>query len=265
MTSALWSRLIRLRVTLGYGLLLVAVTRFLERMPADAHQRAVEHASTNLDNLGHGRVGTLVVSAFVVDAGPILAWLPGLMCLLGVAELLWRSARLVLAFVLGHVGATVLVAVGLAAAVRFGWLPGTVTAAIDVGMSYGAVSVLGALTPAIPKPWRPVWIGWWLALGTAALAAGADFANAGHLLALTLGMAVATRFGRPQHWTPVTIALLAVGATFGYLILINGVGPLLSVTLAGSAGAVLGAVVTLLVGIMRSGPPKNGCTDLDAE
>ena len=65
-------------------------------------------------------------------------WLPGLVCLLGLAELLWRSGRLVVAFAVGHVGATLLVAVGLTAAVELGWLPLSVTRATDVGMSYGA-------------------------------------------------------------------------------------------------------------------------------
>ena len=58
------------------------------------------------------------------------------------AELFWRSGRLILAFGLGHVGATLIVAVGLAAAIRFGWLPISVAHASDVGMSYGAVAVL---------------------------------------------------------------------------------------------------------------------------
>ena len=73
----------------------------------------IRHASTNLHNLSHGHLGTLLGSAFVVDAGPIYDWLPGLVCLLALAELLWRSARLVVAFAVGHVGATLLVAVGL--------------------------------------------------------------------------------------------------------------------------------------------------------
>ncbi len=45
-------------------------------------------------------------------------------------------------------GATLLVAVGLTAAVTNGWLPVSVAKATDVGMSYGATAVLGALTPA---------------------------------------------------------------------------------------------------------------------
>ncbi len=55
----------------------------------------IQHASTNLHNLSHGHVGTLLGSAFVVDAGPVVSWLPGL------GELLWRSGRLMVAFVVG--------------------------------------------------------------------------------------------------------------------------------------------------------------------
>ncbi len=73
-------------------------------------------------------------------------WLPCLICLLALAELIWRSGRLALVFVTGHIGATLLVAAGLTAAVEFHWLPLSVSRASDVGVSYGAVAVLGALT-----------------------------------------------------------------------------------------------------------------------
>ncbi len=109
----------------------------------------------------------MLSSAFVVDVGaPYACGCPVLVCLLGLAELLWRSGRLVVAFAVGHIGATLLVAAGLTAAVKLGWAarrpsPGPT----DVGMSYGAIAVLGALTAAIPRRWRPIWIGWWLAVG----------------------------------------------------------------------------------------------------
>ena len=110
----------------------------------------VSQMSTNLHNLARGQFATLVGSAFVTSSGFIYVWLPGLICLLALAELFWRGGRLILAFGLGHVGATLIVAVGLAAAIRFGWLPISVARASDVGISYGAVAVLGALTVAIP-------------------------------------------------------------------------------------------------------------------
>lgn len=123
-------------------------------------------------------------SAFVTAGGQIYVWLPGLVCLLALAELLWHSRRLVLAFALGHIGATLIVAVGLAAAIQFGWLPISVARASDVGISYGAVAVLGALTAAIPARWHPAWIGWWLAISLlVVVASGEDFTAAGHTIA----------------------------------------------------------------------------------
>ena len=115
--------------------------------------------STNLHNLAHGHLGALVGSAFVSDGGDVLVWLPGFLCLLALGELIWRSAGLLIAFAVGHLGATLIVAVWLAAALEVGWLPNSIARATDVGIGYGAVCVLGALTASIPFDWRPAWIG----------------------------------------------------------------------------------------------------------
>ena len=244
MASRLFTALARVRVTLLYAVALTVVTTVLSRLTPDAQERVIQHASTNLHNLSRGHVGTLFGSAFVADAGPVYEWLPGLVCLLGVGELLWRSGHLVVAFAVGHVGATLLVAVGLTVAVHFAWLPGSVTRVADVGMSYGAASVLGALSPAIPPRWRPVWIGWWLAVGSAAVAGGMDFTNVGHLVALVLGMIVATRFGTPRRWTRARVALAIVGAAFGYLVLVTDAGATTAAAGAGVVGAILGFVIS---------------------
>lgn len=61
----------------------------------------VRYASTNLHNLEQGRIGTLIGGAFVNEAGPIYLWLPGLVSLLALGELLWESRRLVVAFAVG--------------------------------------------------------------------------------------------------------------------------------------------------------------------
>ena len=96
----------------------------------------------NLHNLSDGRIGTLLGSAFVTEPGPVYIWLPGLVALLSLAELIWRSGRLVIAFLVGHIGATLLVAAGLAAALAPDFLSHSVRYLSDVGMSYGAVAVL---------------------------------------------------------------------------------------------------------------------------
>jgi hypothetical protein len=255
MAFGLLSRLARVRVTMVYAVVLVVVTTTLLKLGPGVQGRVFQHASTNLHNLSHGHVGTLLGSAFVVDAGPMYVWLPGLVCLLGVGELIWRSGRLLVAFAVGHVGATLLVASGLTAAVRFGWLPLSVSRAIDVGTSYGATSVLGALTPAVPTRWRSTWIGWWLAVAAVVIAGGTDFTGVGHVVALILGMVVATRFGRPRRWTPARVALLAVGGSFGYSILVGSGGAMVLATASGLAGGALGTVVTLLHSLLHPRSP----------
>jgi hypothetical protein len=251
MVASTFARLARVRVTVGYAVTLVVVAAILVELDPVVQDRIVLHASTNLHNLRHGHVGTLLGSAFVVDAGPVLYWLPGLVCLLALGELLWRSRRLVVAFAVGHVGATLLVAAGLWAAVSHGWLPRSVTGATDVGMSYGATAVLGALTPTIPRHWRPAWIGWWLAVAVTAVVAGADFTNVGHLLALVLGMLVATGFGTPHPWTLPLVLLLAIASAFGVLVIANEPGMLLPAAVAGVAGATFGVVGTLVVDLRK--------------
>lgn len=249
------------RVTVAYGAILTGVTTALTMLGPHVQEGVISHASTNLHNLSHGHLGTLVVSAIVVDAGPIYIWLPGLMCLLALAELLWGGKRLLLAFGGGHIGATLLVAVGLTAMVEVGWLSADVTRATDVGMSYGAAAVLGALTAAIPRRWRPAWVGWWLIIALAVVAVGRDFTDAGHAVALVLGMVVSTRFGQPAAWSPLRYVMLAVAAAFGFLMLANtGLSPVVAIG-SGLAGALVAelAVGRALSRKQRAQPVDTDC------
>ncbi|MBV8180618.1 MAG: hypothetical protein JO045_17825 [Mycobacterium sp.] len=246
MIIGMLSRLARVRITLGYAFALMSVSVALVVLGPRVREHVIALASTNLHNLAHGHLATLFGSAFVTDAGPIWFWLPCLVCLLALAELTWRSGRMALVFVTGHVGATLLVAVGLTAAIEFGYLPLSISRASDVGVSYGAVAVLGALTAAIPRRWRPAWLGWWLPLGVVAAALSDDFTDVGHSIALVLGMLVSTRLAGPAQWTRVRYALLAVGASFGFLMLAHGEWT----SLIAAAAGLLGALAA--VGITRS-------------
>ncbi|MBB3754457.1 hypothetical protein FHT44_006983 [Mycolicibacterium sp. BK634] len=242
MVFAVLTRLDRVRVTLVYAAALAVVATALFALGPHVRDQVIWHASTNLHNLGEGHIGTLISSAFVTEKGPIYVWLPGLFAILGLAELLWRSRRMVVAFVVAHVGATLLVAAGLAAALAAGLASWSIANVTDVGMSYGAVGVLGALTAAIPQRWRAAWTGWWLAVAVGSVVSSAgDFTSVGHGVALVLGMVVGTRFGHPARWTTARYALLAVAASFGYLIMAN-TGLSILVTLAlGVPGALVAA------------------------
>jgi multisubunit Na+/H+ antiporter MnhF subunit len=246
MILGMLARLSRVWMTLGYAATLVAVSVALVVLGPRVHDRVVGLASTNLHNLARGHLGTLFGSAFVTDAGPMYFWLPGLVCLLALAELIWHRGRLALVFVTGHIGATLLVAIGLTAAIELRWLPLSISRASDVGVSYGAVAVVGALTAAVPRRWKPAWLGWWVPVAIAAAVLSDDFTDVGHTIALALGLLVSTRLAGPAQWTPVRYALLAVGGSFGFLMLVHGEWTTL---IAGAVG-LLGAVAA--VGIARS-------------
>jgi hypothetical protein len=252
MIFGLLARVARVRITLGYAFALMSVSVALVVLGPRVREHVIGQASTNLHNLARGHLATLFGSAFVTDSGPMWFWLPCLVCLLALAELSWRSGRLALVFVTGHVGTTLLVAMGLTAAIEVGWLPLSISRASDVGVSYGAVAVLGALTAAIPRAWRPAWIGWWLPVGIAAAALGEDFTDVGHSVALVLGMLVSIRLVGPAQWTRLRYALLAVGASFGFLMLAHDAWT----TVVGGAVGLAGALAA--VGITRSRAARRG-------
>jgi hypothetical protein len=232
-----------LRVTAAYAVALVTVSVTLTALGPRARDAVVSQMSTNVHNLVHGHLGALVGSAFVCESGDVGSWLPGLLCLLALGELIWRSGGLLITFAVGHIGATLIVAVGLAASLEAGWLPISVARATDVGISYGAVCVLGALTASIPSRWRPTWVGGWLGIAAAA-AFSAEFTAVGHIVALLLGMGLSFRLRSIERWTPIRVVLLAGGSAFGYCMLS---GALAVAPVAGLAGALIAHAINRLL------------------
>src|SRR6201998_950562 len=138
--SVALSRLVSVRVTAAYAVVLAVIGGTLLALGPNVQSAVVSRVSTNVYNLANGHLATLVASAFVTDGDEIYFLLPGLVCLLALGELVWRARGLMLAFAVGHVGATLLVAVGLAVAIGAGWLPISVAHASDVGICYGALA-----------------------------------------------------------------------------------------------------------------------------
>lgn len=254
MICGILSRLGRIRFTVGYVAVLLAVSSALIVLGPQVRDVVIQHASTNLHNLAHGHLGTLLGSALVVDAGPLYFWLPFLTCTLVLAELHLRTIRIFVAFVVGHVGATLLVAAALAAAVELGWLPLSVTRASDVGMSYGALAVLGAMTAVIPRGWRMAWIGWWVAAGIASALVGGDFTDAGHTVAVILGVLVSSRFRQPIYWTPLRGLMLVASSGFGFLMLAHHWATMAAAPVFGALGAVLAYKIDQMVTARRAVP-----------
>ncbi|MUM17754.1 MULTISPECIES: rhomboid-like protein [unclassified Mycobacteroides] len=235
-------------MTIGYAAALVAVATLLVGESPRMQDRVVAHASTNLHNLHQGRLGTLIGSAFVTDAGPIYLWLPGLVCILALAELQWRSGRLALTFALGHIGATLIVGVGLALAIWLQWAPVSIARASDVGMSYGTAAVVGALTASIPPRWRGSWVAGWITVGVVSIICNQTFTEVGHLTALLLGMLAARMVpSHTPHWSTLRLSLLIFGGLFAVMLFAEE-GQTLAVALP-AAGAVV--LITHWVSVRR--------------
>ncbi|MVU75626.1 hypothetical protein GPX89_00015 [Nocardia sp. ET3-3] len=221
--SAFW-----LPATYSYVGLLIAVAIALTMVSAKSATRIVLHASTNLHNLADGRFGTLFSSAFVVSEGAATVFIivPLLACLLAVAERRFGTVRLLHTFLVGHVATTVLVAIGLWVAVESQLVPNSITTVEDVGVSYGAMAVVGALVAALPPHRRFVWTASWLTLALGGVLVWHTFTNVGHFLALCLGLGIGRLMIRrqvaplhPLNW--LEYLLLAVGSVFACLMLLG--------------------------------------------
>jgi hypothetical protein len=177
-------------VTPAY-VVVVAAGRAAMCLATGAASRAaiVRANSTDVANLLHGRLYTLLSSALVLEGRACLLALPVLAVALAIAELTWGGLVLAAVFLYGHIVATLLVFAGLVTGLVLHQLSRHVVNAPDVGPSYGAVAVLGALL-ASGRLGRAV--RWQLAavlLATSVLLVGRTFTDAGHLVSLLLGIA----------------------------------------------------------------------------
>ncbi|RDI62983.1 rhomboid-like protein [Nocardia pseudobrasiliensis] len=221
-----WRRFL-LPVTYAYVAALIAVAVSLSVMTDSMQNKIVLHASTNLHNLLRGHFGTLFSSALVIgDNSAALVIIPLLVSLLALAELRFGAWQVIRIFLAGHIGATLLVALGLWVAVEAGWLPVDITRAEDVGISYGALALIGAFFALLPHRWRPTWAITWLAVAVAGVVMGRTFTNVGHLLAVSIGLlagfwALRIRGLALPKLTWFETGLLIVASALGYLLLVG--------------------------------------------
>ncbi|MCY0926600.1 hypothetical protein OTB20_10355 [Streptomyces sp. H27-H1] len=159
----------------------------LGRLDPAARERLLIRCSTNADNLDAGRWETLPASALLVEEPMPLPYALLLAAVLGYAEYAYGAWWTAAAFLFGHVTATLLV---------YGVLRRTAgprtRRAVDVGTSYGFNTVLGALTSALARgPVRTTARVGLLALAVRpVLRRERTFTDAGHLVALGLGLGV---------------------------------------------------------------------------
>lgn len=183
----------------AYAAVVVVVAIVVRVLPGTRTQDLVLESSTNLDNLRHTPLLVLGASAFVVSPVWGLWVVAPLVVVFGAAQRWLGRAATVIVAVLGHVGATLFVAVLLAAGINDGVVDADVAREPDVGVSYGLAAVAAVLVGRVPRRWRP-----WYALGVLAVAGGPllldpDFTGVGHVIAVILGFALAVLTARRER------------------------------------------------------------------
>jgi hypothetical protein len=194
----------RARFTAASLLALAVTTATLAGSRAHSAHLMTLSASTNLHNLTAHPLDVLVASAFWLSSvwmfAPIAA---GLVLVVGTAERLLGSMRTVLVFVIGHVGATLVTVAGVAVGVAHGWLPTSLTYAIDVGPSYGLAAVGAALIARTANARRRHAAALLVVALVLVVLVDRTFTDVGHLVAALLAF-LAARVGLVSGVSPVS-------------------------------------------------------------
>jgi len=211
-----------LPVTVGYVLALVVATVVFARVRPEVQARIIADASTNLQNLEHGHIDTLLSSAFV-DTDSALTTVPLLACLLALVELRFGAWHTVRTFLAGHIGATLLVAVGLWVAVSQHWLPGSIGDSEDVGVSYGAMTLFGSLIVIVPRRHRIPWALAWAVVAVKGVLNNRDFTSVGHLLSYGIGLLIgvvmlARGYRTRMNWADMVLLIASSALAVSFLL-----------------------------------------------
>ncbi len=178
-------------LAIGYTAIVVVLAVVLALGPQHFHDAVVQQCSTNLDNLRLHPVWVLGASLFVVTSVPGL-W--QILIILGVyaAAQRWvgRSATVFVALV-GHVGATLLVAVMLASGIARGRVSDDVRHATDVGYSYALACTAAFVCSQVPARWRSYYVGFLVLDFGIPVLFSPSFTDVGHASALLIGFGLA--------------------------------------------------------------------------
>jgi hypothetical protein len=194
MTARLLSLVRSTPVTAAYVGSVALVAAVLELLGRETAQRVTRELSTDLVHLRKAPALVLPASAFVLEHPQQLIGLPALAFAMGSVER-WRGGRAAAGtFAAGHLGATAVVAAGLAGGISAGWVDPSYRESVDVGVSYGAWALWGALGMRVPPRRRP----WYVAGSALLLGAGAggrlSYSDVGHVVAWSIGLAAGRRW-----------------------------------------------------------------------
>ncbi len=175
-------------LTFAYTLVLLGTTVALRHTSTATTDRWLNASTTDVAHLGKDPVTVLVRSAIWL---PGRLWLPyAVVMLIMVAPLERRigTARTALVFLSGHVLATLLTELPIAAAIGVGWLTPTAAHRLDVGASYGTLALVAAFAGALPRVQALVVMGTGVLLVAGTSMAVLGMSTYGHALSMAIGV-----------------------------------------------------------------------------
>ena len=176
--------------TYAYLLILLVTTWVLETSSSSVARQLLLERSTNLHELARDPVRVIPASAFFVTGAPLwMVWVALFSVVAAPVEHRIGTWRAITVFAVGHVGATLLTAVGLWLALKGDLVENSVVHAVDVGASYGFVALAGVVTYLVPRALRAAYIVVLLLGLTTALVIVPSFTDFGHLFAFLIGLA----------------------------------------------------------------------------
>jgi hypothetical protein len=176
--------------TFTYLAILTVTTWVLVGASPSVVDAMLRDQSTNLSHLGQDPVRVLVRSAFWLANYELLFWAVLYIAVMAPAERWLGTGRWLIAFAVGHVGATLLTATGVWLAIRSGVASTRLENVVDVGVSYGFAAVAALFTFRLAGRWRWLWAGALACYVTAGVLIDGNFTSFGHVSAVLIGFAL---------------------------------------------------------------------------
>ncbi|MET9695521.1 rhomboid-like protein [Streptomyces sp. NPDC006529] len=171
-------------------LLIIAVTSVIVAVAPEGVDHFLFHRnSSNIQQLVKHPFQALVGSAFWIENPASLALYAVLFEVFHASVERWLGTLRWLAIVAtAHVVATLISQQLVLTAIRDHRAPRSMAHVVDIGVSYGLAAAVGVLTYRLPNPWRWLYLAGAVAFFGLPLATGGTFTDAGHAIALSIGL-----------------------------------------------------------------------------
>jgi hypothetical protein len=196
-------------VSTTFVALMSVTTIVLASLGAGQRQQLLLTSSTNLVRLEHDPLRVLVLSIlWESPTGFLTLVLPTVLVLAAVEQRI-GSLRAFAVLAAGHVGGTLLTALGIALGIHIGTLAPNVADAVDVGVSYATYALIGYAGFLLAGRARLLFLTPVALILVATVATDRDFTSVGHLFSAVIGIALGLGgFGRREAHPRLALALI---------------------------------------------------------